>query len=707
MERRTILTVVALALGGLGFLIWYNINKGEGDEKKAEDRPSIASTVAADVAIPVSAGDHASEFTAEISSMGGGALRSVKLQKKQYHQHDRTGEAPDYVPAEVLAAGPFEVVGTWDPGFYPFRLDMKELEWKGDAERTLTRLVRSETALERQDEGRRIQLKSSATDADLTIRAGDELVVGGKRFAIKKAVDEQTVELHEPAPDELAETGRIERVGTPLAQYRADSRFWAVAPHGDTVRLVWPNPQRDDSDVWIQRDWRVSGVYQLEHRTQFLNMATPALMVHYGLEVNGWVDPWEEEPGMFSGPKKFWSPACYVDGGLEEETLIDLLDEDGQTLKHPGSIDWFGVNSQYFLLAGVFPAGRAVNGTCTMQGNGNGVIRSVFEQNSAETLPGARHSCLPDWYPEGRMGSDLRCSDAMKQLGVDEDHLDEASLDLAMDRFAGDRKEAIKLRTMLLAYGSARDVGALELSVFAGPKDLSVLSNINPTLDSALDFWFVGMLAKPMLWLMKELHGYVGTWALAILLLTIIIKLLMLPLTQKSYTQMQKMQVLKPELEKIQKKYANNKQKLQAEMMNLYKRHNMNPLGGCLPMVVQMPVYIALYRCIYSAVDLYQAPLFGWITDMTQPDPYFVLPILLGGTFFVQQMFMPMSPGADPMQQKMIKYVMPVMFSVFMLWLPSGLVFYIFLSTVIGIGQQWYIKRKFVTPAGTTKRSRA
>ena len=112
-------------------------------------------------------------------------------------------------------------------------------------------------------------------------------------------------------------------------------------------------------------------------------------------------------------------------------------------------------------------------------------------------------------------------------------------------------------------------------------------------------------------------------------------------------------------------------------------------------MLLQMPVYIALYRCIYSAVDLYQAPLFGWVADMTQPDPYFILPILLGAFMLVQQLFMPTSPGADPMQQKIMKYAMPIMFSVFMLMLPAGLVFYIAVSTVIGIAQQYYIKKKF------------
>jgi YidC/Oxa1 family membrane protein insertase len=131
----------------------------------------------------------------------------------------------------------------------------------------------------------------------------------------------------------------------------------------------------------------------------------------------------------------------------------------------------------------------------------------------------------------------------------------------------------------------------------------------------------------------------------------------------------------------------------------------MNPLGGCLPMFFQMPVYIALYRTIYAAVDLYQAPLFLWMTDMTQPDPYFVLPVLLGVFMFIQQLFTP-SAGGDAAQQKMIKYMMPIMFSAFMLFLPTGLVFYIFVSTIMTIGQQWYIRRTMTPankPAGRSK----
>ena len=214
-----------------------------------------------------------------------------------------------------------------------------------------------------------------------------------------------------------------------------------------------------------------------------------------------------------------------------------------------------------------------------------------------------------------------------------------------------------------------------------------------------MDFWFVGFIAQPMLSFLRFVHSFVNSWAFAIIILTILVKLLLLPLTQKSFMQMQRMQQLKPEMDALRKKFKDDKQKQQVETMNLYKRHRINPLGGCLPMVFQMPVYIALYRTIYSSVDLYQQPLFSaaWIPDMTLPDPFFILPIALALFMVVQQMFSPMGAGGDEMQQKIMKWMMPIMFGGFMLFLPSGLVLYIFINTLLTIIQQWVIRRKMAT----------
>jgi YidC/Oxa1 family membrane protein insertase len=155
---------------------------------------------------------------------------------------------------------------------------------------------------------------------------------------------------------------------------------------------------------------------------------------------------------------------------------------------------------------------------------------------------------------------------------------------------------------------------------------------------------------------------------------------------------MQRMASLKPMMEELKVKYGKDKERLNQEMMNLYKREKVNPLGGCLPMLLQMPIWIALYRTIYSAVDLYQAPLGLWITDLSAPDPYFVLPLVLGVSMFVQQKLSPTT--MDSAQAKMMLYMMPAMFTVFMLFLPSGLNLYILVNTVLSLAQQWYLKKK-------------
>jgi YidC/Oxa1 family membrane protein insertase len=169
-----------------------------------------------------------------------------------------------------------------------------------------------------------------------------------------------------------------------------------------------------------------------------------------------------------------------------------------------------------------------------------------------------------------------------------------------------------------------------------------------------------------------------------------LVKLLLLPLTNKSFKSMKAMQKLKPKMDTLREKYAADKERLNQEMLNLYKTHKINPLAGCLPMVLQMPVWIALYRTIWSSVELYQAS-FLWLPDLSSEDPSFVLPVLLGIVTFVQQKIQPAQ--MDATQQKIMMWMMPVMFTGFMLFLPSALVVYIFCNSLLTIAQQWYIKR--------------
>ena len=238
-------------------------------------------------------------------------------------------------------------------------------------------------------------------------------------------------------------------------------------------------------------------------------------------------------------------------------------------------------------------------------------------------------------------------------------------------------------------------------SLFIGPKELSKLSDGEVSMEDAIDFGFFHVICKPMLWVMHFFIGFFPNWGVAIILLTVLVKILTLPLTIKQYRSMAAMKVVSPQLKKLQEKYKEDKMRLQQEMMKLYKDNNVNPLAGCLPMIMMMPIYFALYRTIYSAVELYQAPFALWITDLSKEDPTMISPILLGVLMLIQ---MKLNPSAgDQAQMKIMMYVMPIMFTGMMLFLPSGLVVYILVNTLLGIIQQFYMYRKQGVLSGNAK----
>jgi len=237
------------------------------------------------------------------------------------------------------------------------------------------------------------------------------------------------------------------------------------------------------------------------------------------------------------------------------------------------------------------------------------------------------------------------------------------------------------------------------VSFYAGPKKLSELQKFPEPLNDAIDFGIFSIICVPMLWLMRVFYGFVANWGVAIILLTVVVKIITLPLTIKQYRSMAAMKKIQPQMKKVQEKYKEDKVKLQQEMMKLYRENQVNPLAGCLPMLMMMPIYFSLYRTIYSAVELYQAEFFGWITDLSIEDPIYVTPVLLGILMFAQ---MRLNPSAgDQMQQKILMNVMPIMFTAMMLFLPSGLVLYILVNTFLGIFQQlWILKKTNLQPQG-------
>ncbi len=252
--------------------------------------------------------------------------------------------------------------------------------------------------------------------------------------------------------------------------------------------------------------------------------------------------------------------------------------------------------------------------------------------------------------------------------------------------------------TYPLAAVAAGEVYERSMTAYFGPKFLDTLEQLSarltykPELDAAVDLGFWGFLARPLLWLLTWFQSFVINWGIAIVLLTITVKLATLYWTHKSMRSMQEMAKLRPQLEKLKEKYADDKQRQQIETMNLFKAHNVNPVAGCLPMLLQMPVWFALYRSLNVAAELHHAPfIHGWIEDLTAADPYYILPILLTGMMFLQSRLTPQT--ATGAQQKMLMYGMPLMFGVFSFFFPAGLTLYILTNTVLSALHSLYMYR--------------
>jgi YidC/Oxa1 family membrane protein insertase len=239
--------------------------------------------------------------------------------------------------------------------------------------------------------------------------------------------------------------------------------------------------------------------------------------------------------------------------------------------------------------------------------------------------------------------------------------------------------------------------GATKLSFqgYAGPKSDPELTAVGKALRQSIDWGFWSVIAELLLGIMKFFYRVVPphNWGIAIVLLTLAMKVLTFPLQHKSMKSMQEMQRIQPQLEEMKKKYAGDTQRQNLEQMKLFKEHGVNPMGSCLPMLIQMPIWFALYTTLQVSVELYNAPfIHGWIEDLTSKDPYYVLPVAMGITMILTQILTP-TPMSNP-SQKTMGYVMSGFFSLLMLTLPSGLTLYIFTNNILSIGQQMYLRRK-------------
>ena len=233
----------------------------------------------------------------------------------------------------------------------------------------------------------------------------------------------------------------------------------------------------------------------------------------------------------------------------------------------------------------------------------------------------------------------------------------------------------------------------ITFSGFMGPKNHRDLEALNPELIDVIDYGWFTFIAKPMFLLLQFIQGYVGNWGWTIVILTILIKLVLYPLSYKGMVSMQKLKDLAPKMKEIQAKYKDDKQKQSMHMMELYKKHGANPMGGCLPLILQIPVFFAIYRVLLNAIELKGAPWMFWVHDLAEMDPYFVLPVLMGVTMFLQQKITP-NTMQDEMQKKIFQFL-PVIFTFFFLWFPAGLTLYWFINNLFTIGQQYFINQVF------------
>jgi YidC/Oxa1 family membrane protein insertase len=268
------------------------------------------------------------------------------------------------------------------------------------------------------------------------------------------------------------------------------------------------------------------------------------------------------------------------------------------------------------------------------------------------------------------------------------------------------KKERVPVAEM--AAGTTQP-GPVALRLFVGPKDLDVLASLRPPMKEMVDFGWFSVLALPLFYFLKWLYAHAAAnYGWAIVLMTVVINTVLFPLKIKSFRSMQKMQKVAPEIKSIQERYKKysmrdpRRQQMQQEIMGVYKREGINPAGGCLPMLLQMPIWIALYQMLLVAIELRHAPWIGWIRDLSAPDPYYILPVLMGLTMYLMQKMTPMT-ATDPAQQRMMT-MMPIIFGGMFVIFPisSGLVLYILTSNVVGMAQQWYLNRSLPAKAPAT-----
>jgi YidC/Oxa1 family membrane protein insertase len=573
-----------------------------------------------------------------------GGIDSLKLLKPQFNMPDARppgGALPGWVKTK-WAAGPLELVGTWDAKWDPF------------VDKVLLR-------------------------------------------------DAGSIEVAVAAPNAATATTRS---FPDLEEMKAELPQWfVVASDSSSVELVWPDPNIVRSPIYlnkrVQLDPNHPSMVTVEVTLWWLGRRS----LQFSLEhvISGYRDPTTESGGMLAmlaGPPDIPGAGWHVDGETHHLDATELVDAEPEQRALASLPLWIGTDSRYFLLALLPGDGFGKSSSARLTLLGNGVIQASL-RGSGEAFGSADGGCVPGWYAKRWGGAS--CDQDFKTLGLDRSlgaPIDRALLDQALLK----RPEAERADLApVVERVRRRQVHRVTMRLFAGAKEIESLRAAGSGLDESIDFGWFGVIARPLLFVLKMAQDLTGSWPIAILILTMLVKALLWPVMGRSMKSMRKMAALKPELEKIKAdltveakkrgETAADPSEVNKRTFALYQSHGVNPLGGCLPVFLQMPIYIALYRTISSSVELFNQPLFGWIHDLTQHDPYYVLPVVLGVLMVLQQRITP-TTTTDEAQRKMMMYVMPVMFGFLMMSLPSGLTLYILTNTVLSIVQTWLLQRK-------------
>ncbi len=569
----------------------------------------------------------------------GGGVESVRLTEAQFSMRDPQlpSQALPGWSAAKWAAGPMELVQTWDARWDPF-VDRVHLQESGPLEAAIT-LPGAVTPVVR-------------TYADVAA----------------------------------------------LAQ--AHPRWAVIASDARSVTLLWPDPTTVRAPLLLRKRVTVDParlyVFQSQLEVWWLGSAPVQASLEHVLTT--FQDPADQGGGFLesmAGPPDLEGVAMQHRDDtvhIDASSLIEAEDEDRRSATTP---TWLATESKYFLRA-TAPVSGFETATAELRALGNGVLLASL-RSAPTRLGSASDSCVPAAL--ARALGRPACAEDLRLLGlqVDEgDAISAATLDAALAKTASTEAHDAGRRLR------NRQVLRFSLEHFAGPKEIEALRAAGHEFEEAIDFGWFGAIARPLLFVLRLSHQWFGSWPLAILLLTVLVKALLWPVMGKSQQSMRKMTQLKPELDKLREDLtveakrrgldAADPNEVNRATFALYQKHGVNPLGGCLPILLQMPVYIALYRTISSSVELYNQPLFGWIQDLTRHDPYYVLPVLLGVLMVAQQKLTPMTT-MDEAQRKLMTWFMPIMFGVLMLSLPSGLTLYILTNTVLSIGQSWWYQR--------------